>query len=93
MTTAELLTLIPILTTATITIIAALKARKSRVQVEETHYQVFEMGKQLNGRLAELIEATRQSAYHAGLVEGQRLQRAAEHLSAFDATTAAMHHL
>jgi len=79
----EILTLISATTAAIIAIIHAVKAPKFRAQVAETYLQVGELGKQLNGRLAELLEATRQAAWHAGLLEGQRLAHEPRKLPAF----------
>src|SRR5262245_28265947 len=82
MTIPEMLTLISATTAAIVAIIHAWKAQPVREQVRDTNAQVHDMGKQLNGRLAELLEATRQAAWHAGLMEGQRLALAGEKLPA-----------
>ena len=84
MTTADLILLAPVLTTAVIAVIHALKSPQERREAAETHLQVGELGKQLNGRLAELLEATRQAAWHAGLLEGARLTQAGRRLPRYD---------
>lgn len=87
MTVPELLTLISAGTAAVIAIINAVKNPKVRAQIDDTNTRVGEIGKQINGRLAELLEATRQAAWHAGLLEGARLARTGARLPAFDAPT------
>jgi hypothetical protein len=80
----EILTLISALTAAICAIIHACKAPRFRHQVADTYTQVHELGKQMNGRLSELLERTREAAWQAGLLEGQRLARLGERLPAFE---------
>lgn len=77
MTVPEILTLLTAGTAAVVTIINALRGRATRQQVHETYIQVGALGGQLNGRLAELLDATRDAAWDAGLREGHRLALAA----------------
>jgi hypothetical protein len=80
----EILTLISATTVALVAIIHAWKAQPVCAQVRETNAQVHDLGKALNGRLAALLERTREAAYHAGLLEGQRLARSGERLPVFE---------
>jgi hypothetical protein len=78
MTVTELLTLLSAFTAAVIAIIAAVKAPQTRAAIDDTNTRVVTLGAQINGRLADLLEATRQAAFHAGWLEGQRASRTRE---------------
>lgn len=96
MTLPEILTIITASTAACVSIINAFRATLTRSQVSDTHSQVGEMGKALNGRLAELLERTHEVAWQAGFREGRQCgncplqpaphQAQSERLPAFDPT-------
>lgn len=78
----EAITALAALVAAVGGIVAAVLANRAKMTAEDSHAQiiatkegVFELGKQVDGRLTELLNATRQSARAEGVAAGEQAQR------------------
>lgn len=54
---------------------AAELAEESHAEIIATKKGVFELGKQIDGRMGDLLEAVRKSAHAEGKAEGEQAQR------------------